>query len=106
MVKCVEACSQICYSKACILNFRYSPIGVCFLIANKLVGIPDLGEILISLGYYMLTVLVGLFIHGLIVIPLIYFVFTRKNPFRYMKGVIQAYVTAFATASRCAYIKG
>lgn len=79
---------------------RYSPIGVCFLVAAKLAGTPDLGNLMISLGFYMLTVLLGLFIHGLIVIPLIYLIFVRKNPFKYIWGVIQAIVTAFATASR------
>lgn len=86
----------------CVINVvRYSPIGVCFLIAAKLVDIEDLGGVLSSLGYYMLTVLLGLFIHGFIVIPLIYLVFVRKNPFKFMYGIIQAIVTAFATASRC-----
>ncbi|XP_067950828.1 excitatory amino acid transporter 3-like isoform X2 [Watersipora subatra] len=80
----------------------YSPIGVCFLIAAKLVDIEDLGGVLSSLGFYMLSVLVGLAIHGLIVIPLIYLIFVRKNPFKFIYGIIQAIVTAFATASSSA----
>ena len=84
---------------------RYSPIGVCFLIASKLAGTANLGSLFISLGFYMLTVLLGLFIHGFIVIPLIYLIFVRKNPFKYILGIVQAVVTAFATASRYLYAK-
>lgn len=83
-----------------LLTFRYSPVGIIFLIASKLVEMEDLGTMFEQLAYYMVTVLSGLFIHAFIVLPIIYFVFTRKNPFTFMAGMIKAILTAWGTASR------
>ena len=79
---------------------RYSPVGIVFLIASKLVEMEDLGTMFEQLAYYMVTVLSGLFIHALIVLPVIYVIFTRKNPFTFMAGMIKAILTAWGTASR------
>lgn len=80
----------------------YSPIGITFLIAAKLVAMENPGEMFTQLGYYMLTVLVGLAIHAFIVLPLVYFAITRKNPYRFMYGILQALLTAWGTASSSA----
>lgn len=79
---------------------RYSPVGIVFLIAAKLVEMEDLDAMFEQLAYYMVTVLAGLFIHAFIVLPLIYAVFTRKNPFSFMVGMTKAILTAWGTASR------
>ena len=71
-----------------------------FLVAREILHMEDPVEELRSLGLYMLTVLTGLGIHGFIILPLIFFFFTRKNPYTYLVGVLQAIVTAFGTASR------
>lgn len=60
----------------------------------------DPTTVFIQLAYYMLTVLVGLAVHGCIVLPLVYFIATRKNPLRFMYGMIKALLTAWGTASR------
>ena len=62
--------------------------------------VEDWGDILTKLGLYMATVFAGLAIHGLIILPGLYFIFVRKNPYRYMLGVTQAMVTALGTSSR------
>ncbi|CAH1772538.1 unnamed protein product [Owenia fusiformis] len=80
----------------------YSPVGVMFLIAAKLIEMDDIGETVRQVGMYTLTVLTGLFIHGFIVLPLLYFLLVRKNPFRFIYGVLQAIITAFGTASSSA----
>ena len=46
------------------------------------------------------TAIAGLLIHGIIVLPLTYFVVTRKNPLTFIKGVRDALVTAYGTDSR------
>ncbi|XP_033206886.1 excitatory amino acid transporter 1-like isoform X1 [Bombus vosnesenskii] len=79
-----------------------SPVGVFFLVASKITDMQSLDEVVAQLGMYFLTVLIGLFIHGFIVLPLLYFVITKKNPFRYISNLAQALVTAFGTSSSSA----
>ncbi|CDQ69647.1 unnamed protein product [Oncorhynchus mykiss] len=52
-----------------------------------------------KLGWYTITVLAGLFVHGLILLPFFYLVLTQKNPFTYIRGLLQALVIALATSS-------
>ncbi|CAF1335865.1 unnamed protein product [Rotaria sp. Silwood1] len=80
----------------------FSPIGIFFLIVAKILQMDSLSDFVGSLGLYMATVLAGLFIHGFIILPLILFIITRMNVFKYIRGMSQALVTAFGTASSSA----
>ncbi|XP_048258412.1 excitatory amino acid transporter-like isoform X1 [Haliotis rufescens] len=80
----------------------YSPIGIFFLIIGKILSLEDPAKVGEQLGMYMLTVLSGLIIHAVIVLPAIYFVITRKNPLKLFIGILQAWVTALGTASSSA----
>lgn len=79
---------------------RYSPIGVCSLIAARLAEMDDVWLSMQKLGMLVVTVTVGLLIHTLIVLPTIFFAVTRKNPFTFIKGLSDALMTAFGIASR------
>ncbi|KAG9486736.1 excitatory amino acid transporter 3 [Eleutherodactylus coqui] len=79
----------------------YMPIGILFLIAGKIIEVND-WEIFRKLGLYMATVLSGLAIHSIIVLPLIYLVIVRKNPFRFAMGMAQALLTALMISSSSA----
>lgn len=79
---------------------RYSPIGIMFLIAAEIIDMEDPIAEIEALGMYIVTVLIGLVIHGAIILPLIYLVAVRANPYRYLYGILQAMLTAFGTASR------
>ncbi|KAG5832325.1 hypothetical protein ANANG_G00289900 [Anguilla anguilla] len=77
----------------------YSPLGIASLICGKIAAIGDLEVVAQQLGLYMVTVMVGLMIHGGIILPLIFFCVTRKNPFTFYSGIFQAWITALGTAS-------
>ncbi|XP_065611059.1 excitatory amino acid transporter 2 isoform X1 [Cyrtonyx montezumae] len=77
----------------------YSPLGIACLICGKIIAIKDLEVVARQLGMYMVTVIVGLVIHGGIFLPLLYFVITRKSPFSFLAGIFQAWITALGTAS-------
>ncbi|XP_069841704.1 neutral amino acid transporter B(0) [Dendropsophus ebraccatus] len=80
----------------------YAPLGIMFLVAGKIVEMEDVVLLFTSLGKYICCCLVGHAIHGLIVLPLIYFAFTRKNPYRFLWGIVSALATAFGTSSSSA----
>ncbi|KAM4703987.1 excitatory amino acid transporter 2-like [Rhinophrynus dorsalis] len=77
----------------------YSPIGIASLICGKIAAIKDLETVARQLGMYMVTVIVGLVIHGGVILPLIFFSITRRNPFAFYGGIFQAWITALGTAS-------
>ena len=82
-----------------------APVGVCSLIASKVAqmgGAPALKTIFVSLGVYVLTVLLGLLIHGFVTLSLLYYLFTKENPYSLISKVKDALLTAFATASSSA----
>lgn len=68
--------------------------------AGKILDMQDPSTLGRKLGWYGVTVLAGLFVHGLVLLPLFYFLLTRKNPFTFIRGLLQALVIALATSSR------
>ncbi|XP_015777844.1 PREDICTED: excitatory amino acid transporter 2-like [Acropora digitifera] len=81
---------------------RVSPIGICSLIANKVASMDDIVKSLNMVGMYMATVIVGLFIHAFVIIPLLYLIAARKNPLTFYLGLRDAIITAFGTSSSSA----
>ncbi|CAF4614516.1 unnamed protein product, partial [Rotaria socialis] len=65
----------------------YSPFGIMFLVAGKILEIEDLLQLAQSLGMYAFTVLLGLAIHALITLPLIFYGVTRQNPFKFYEEI-------------------
>ncbi|XP_052122875.1 excitatory amino acid transporter-like [Frankliniella occidentalis] len=80
----------------------YSPFGIMCLIAGKIMSIANMASTAQQLGLYMVTVVLGLLVHGLVTLPIIYWTVTRKNPATFFRGMLQAWVTAVGTASSAA----
>jgi len=78
-----------------------APVGVFALMAWSIarIGLQIFAE---SIGLYMLTVLVGLGLHGLIVLPLMCLLLARANPFVFFQQMRQALMTALGTDSSSA----
>ncbi|XP_062596010.1 excitatory amino acid transporter 1-like [Saccostrea cucullata] len=95
-------CVTECTMKLFVVFIWYSPIGITFLIAGKIVGMADFGVLMTRVGLYFLTVLFGLLIHGAVILPLLYFVLTRRNPYAFLRGILEAMATAFGTSSSSA----
>jgi proton glutamate symport protein len=74
-----------------------APLGV-FGINARIVATTGF-EAFRSLGFYFVLVLVGLFIHAIITLPLLAFLVTRRNPYRHFLGMPPALITAFSTGS-------
>ncbi len=78
-----------------------TPIGV-FLLVSWTVGKVGLGQLVGPLSMYIAIVILGLAIHGLVVLPAVLYLFTRRNPFRYLWQMRRALMTAFGTDSSAA----
>ncbi|XP_060797640.1 excitatory amino acid transporter 5 isoform X1 [Neoarius graeffei] len=95
-------CINECVMKIINAAVWYFPFGIIFLVAARILDMSDPSTLGKKLGWYTVTVLTGLFIHGFILLPLFYFLLTRKNPFTYIRGLLQAMVIALATSSSSA----
>ena len=88
----------------CVMYFvsfcRYSPIGIAFLLAARIVAMEDPALAFYQLTLYIITVLLGLTILMFAVLGFIYTIFTRNNPLHILCNSKEALLTALATASR------
>ncbi|KAM6456421.1 excitatory amino acid transporter 5 isoform 1-T1 [Liasis olivaceus] len=80
----------------------YFPFGIVFLIAGKILEMDDPSAIGKKLGFYAITVVCGLVVHGLFILPMMYFFITKKNPVVFIRGILQALLIALATSSSSA----
>ncbi len=78
---------------------RSAPIGVLSLVAASIADLQNLEAIFTQLGIFVAAVTVGIIIQQLIVFPIMYFVFTRTNPFKAYLKMMKAWFIAFASAS-------
>ncbi|MEW6235175.1 MAG: dicarboxylate/amino acid:cation symporter [Candidatus Omnitrophota bacterium] len=83
----------------------YAPIGIFALISSTLGekggGSAALEEIA-KIGKFVVTVVLGLSLHGFLVLPLILFLFAKRNPLVYSFNMLGALTTAFSTDSSAA----
>ena len=81
-----------------------APVGVGALFINTLLD-PELLDIVAffeDLGLYMVSVLSGLAVHSLLVLPLLLYFLAKYPPHLYAKALSPALLTAFSTASSSA----
>lgn len=83
-----------------MLLMKVAPLGIFCLVASSFADLN--AEVMKSLAWYVATVLVGLAIHAFVTLPLILWVFTRRNPITFYKHMSDALLTAFSTASSSA----
>jgi len=79
-----------------------APIGVCFLVAGEVIKMKDVAENFGKLGWFFATVVVGLVIHGCLLLPLLFGIITRTLPFKFISNMSRALATAFGTSSSSA----
>ncbi len=79
---------------------RLTPVGVFALLAD--ITARSGLSVFVPLGTYMLTVAIGLLIHGAITLPALISMLGRVNPVHHFQAVVSALLTAFSTASSSA----
>lgn len=79
---------------------RLAPYGIAALLF-KLVAMQDM-VMLQSMVKFVLVVAGSVLTHGLIILPLILYLFTGKTPLWFWRGARAALITAFATSSSAA----
>uniref|UniRef100_A0A1L8DDQ1 Amino acid transporter n=2 Tax=Nyssomyia neivai TaxID=330878 RepID=A0A1L8DDQ1_9DIPT len=79
-----------------------APIGVCSIIAGKILEVQNLNVVMGQLGKFILTVCIGQMSYQWIVMPLYYYIFVRKNPYKFYVQLFDPMITGFATCSTIA----
>lgn len=83
--------------KMTMFIIRLAPFGVFGFMLYAAAGSGL--DAFVALGWYMLTVLLGLSVHALVTLPLLMFVLARRSPWEFARAMWPALLTAFSTAS-------
>jgi Na+/H+-dicarboxylate symporter len=85
-----------------IINWimRLAPFGIAALLF-KLVATQDV-SLFATLGKFILLVMGTTLLHGLVVLPALLYLITRKRPLWFLRNAREALLTAFATSSSSA----
>ena len=80
-----------------------APLGVMSIVGAVVAkNAASFDQLVAGLGKYSLTVLLGLFIHGFIILPLILKFIGKRSPLKFVLNMAKPLTTAFATASSSA----
>jgi len=79
---------------------KLAPLGI-FALLLKLVATQN-SELLTTLIEFIVLIIGTTLFHGIVVLPLLLYIFTKKSPLWFWRGSREALVTAFATSSSTA----
>lgn len=98
--------------KITLFIIRFAPLGVMGIVAGVVYkqqidmqelgskfGIEALSDVGIGLLNFTIVVVLGLFIHFFVTLPLLLFFVGKTNPFKHLKAMVTVLLTAFSTAS-------
>ena len=85
--------------KITLFVIRFTPYGIFGIVANQISENNDLGELFSRLGLFMLVVILALFIHAFIVLPLVLKTIGRVSPIKHFNAMRTPLITAFSTSS-------
>ncbi|KAL4864259.1 hypothetical protein BDV12DRAFT_205842 [Aspergillus spectabilis] len=100
LMKAVEEIDNIIL-KIIMVLIKLAPVGVFFLILPNMfrLDVRDIGQ---NLGVLIGGALANLAIHLFIILPALFFIFTRKNPYTFWLKCSPSWTTAWGTASSAA----
>lgn len=79
---------------------RLAPLGI-FALLVQLVAMQDV-SVLATLAKFVAVVAGTTIFHGVVILPLLLYLFTRRSPLWFWRGAREAIITAFATSSSAA----
>lgn len=86
--------------KITMFIIRFTPLGVFAIVSKEVAkNSGSLGNIAGSLGIYMMTVILGLIVHGGIILPLSVKILGKANPYKHFRNMATPLLTAFSTSS-------
>lgn len=102
----LELCS--CISELSLrigmMAINLTPFCIMFLLIGQVARARDLSFMAGELFMYTITILIALFIHGFILLPLAYYLIVKKSPIKFLLTMLEALVASFATSSSSATI--
>ncbi|KAG4079406.1 hypothetical protein HA402_008098 [Bradysia odoriphaga] len=72
---------------------------VASIIAGKILSVENLLEVFSQLTLFIVCVIVGLVFHQMVLLPSLYFIFLRKQPYTFLAKLTDPWITAFAASS-------
>ena len=85
--------------KITLFVIRFTPYGIFGIVAKQIAENNDLGELFSRLGLFMLVVILALFIHAFIVLPMVLKTIGRVSPIKHFNAMRTPLITAFSTSS-------
>ena len=85
--------------KISLFVIRFTPYGIFGIVAKQIAENNDLGELFSRLGLFMLVVILALFIHAFIVLPIVLKTIGRVSPIKHFNAMRTPLITAFSTSS-------
>ena len=85
--------------KITLFVIRFTPYGIFGIVAKQIAENNDLGELFFRLGLFMLVVILALFIHAFVLLPIVLKTIGRVSPIKHFNAMRTPLITAFSTSS-------
>jgi proton glutamate symport protein len=89
--------------KITLFIIKFTPLGIFSITAKVIAQQVEMGnsisEVITRLGLYFITVLIGLFFHGMVTLPLSVKFLGGANPMKHFRNMASPLLTAFSTSS-------